>query len=375
MASHAVDRNAFFADLKNSGQRIVASFGAGGQRANETGLAFKEVLWPYLRYCDADFTSSGGGIGVACCAAGYSPAEVGRYFSAASLKDIVDVYDRGSVIMRNIQRFRSSGLGVNSGDKLRTAIRRIILQRLSNDMLPLSPQSDRDTFANVSASPSLHVLATPCHVDDNASAFVFSRENTPEASISRAVMASSAEMLLFQRQKVRLYRNGVLEDHEFSDAGAVEPLPLVSVLNDHESKGYPASDLTILGIIPTYDFTPVPSEASAMRHLVRAVVKHFRTLIINQIRYVTACGARVIVLEPSMSFIKPFIPAPKNITERTYREINIAHFAACYPWILEVVEQLFDMAVQAYFQNPDKRIIAARMDQRGRAIAEAFRKI
>lgn len=362
MTAAAMERKRFFEDLKDSGQRIVGSFGAGGERANEASLAFKKIIWPHVSFFDADFTSSGGGISIMCCDVGNSPYEVEEQFHRARLRDIIDVYLTRDIVYRNARRWRSFGLGINSGTKLRGMFYKFIAERHMS--VPFRAfDTEQDFFGDIPTSPTLHILATPYSFDHRGSAFIFCREHTPRVSISRALMASCADVIHFSWQRIASSPDG--QTGFFGDAARVEPLPLVSVLRQHVAAGYDPSRLTILAVIPTYDLKPPPVDASALRHLVHAAKDNVRTLITNQIRYIAARGARVMLLEPNVDFIDIAPPKPKYLAERVYKELNIEHFHLYYPHFVRMIEALFGAAIRDYFAHKDKRTILAYIDKFG----------
>lgn len=366
----------FLKEYHDKGYTIVFSGCVGSVKAMGAAIPFWKLLEPHASNISAIRTASGSGIPLSLAASGVSANEIALKLPTVPFKDfiediglfaehntgvhfwnhidnVISYYVDGYYTARAIIKHLTSGTGIVTGEKLKELLAK-----------NLKSNNFRDTH------PSLEVMATRL---GSSLPFTFSKNTTPDVPISEAVTASCAITEFFKTQLI----NGVM----YVDAALAEPLPLISIVNDHVRSGKDPEKLLIIGF---FVHTFPNKEPDLDKQHIFAMKKHYATAhyrkdfgrdrkmldyqkIKNIIIELNALSVQVPIHDPfpelyelgrGFRMIRKFVAkiARKKEIERLlrgvtiflYEEMNLAHLPYYMDAFRPVIEEKFIKRIEQF---------------------------
>ncbi|MBI3633335.1 MAG: hypothetical protein HY226_03535 [Candidatus Vogelbacteria bacterium] len=278
----------------------------GAIPAIAASLSLWEILEPYRQYIDGIRTASGSGIPLSLAASGVEAKEIRKRLVGLHLKDVVEdigFFAEHNETKRFLDNFRNLIAYYVSGWRASSTILRQLgdhrtgIVRGENIKKLLDQGLSTNDFAKT--SPPLEVVAT---LIEGSRIYIFSKDTTPDVSISDAVVASCAIRHIVAIQTV----NG----QQFVDAAQKESIPILSIIDSHIKKGGDPKKLVIIG---TFAHT-LPRKAPSVFHFLE-MEKYFSNashhdIFKRDLELAGYRGAKCLILELDATNIRLPDPDP-----------------------------------------------------------------
>ena len=295
--------------LKNTGHTIYLVGSVGSIPAIAAALSLWELVEPYKEFIDGIRAASGSGIPLSLAASGISAVKIREELLKLHLKDIVEdigffaEHNQGKGVLgklRDLKAYYLHWFKAASTIVSHLVDHRIGIVRGEN----MKKLLDRNLLTNDFrvTSPPLEIVAT---LLEGSKTYIFSKETTPDISISEAVVASCAIRHIIAIQTIK--------GQKFVDAAQKESIPLLSVIDSHIKRGLDPKKLVIIG---TFVHT-LPREGPGAYHFLE-LEKYFTSsghleLFRRDMEIAKLRGAKCMILE--FNSTKVVLPSADPFTD------------------------------------------------------------